>query len=114
GHARLRATRFGRPRALRPGGHRYVPLSRGHNQFVLVLDCSCIFFRKAEGGIFHFFSSSMSLPLLCQSVTVFAMNCPHGPSRSSSFTARPHGSTRIDSSGISKSAHFGSDRWSAK
>src|SRR5262249_53121548 len=64
--------------------------------------CSCAFLRKADGRMPHFFSVSRSLPLRCQSAMVLAMNCPHGPSRSSSRTAPPHGSVRMVSSGISK------------
>src|SRR5689334_13411179 len=38
------------------------------------LASACIFLRNAVGGMFHFFSRSISLPLLCQSAIVLAMN----------------------------------------
>src|SRR5262249_40600104 len=64
-----------RPRnAPNVGKAQYASLLRPtkHNQLVFALASSCIFLRNAEGGIFHFFSNSISLPVRCQSVTVFA------------------------------------------
>src|SRR6266536_2105195 len=84
---------------------------RPHDFFAYL---SCICLRNAEAWIPHFFSSSISLPVRCHSSSDSALNLPHAPSRSSSLTARPHGSSRMVGSVISKPAHFGSARRSAK
>src|SRR4029079_6914247 len=73
-------------------GHRYLYLSRAS-------------WANLVGLMPHFFSRSWMKPDLCHSVAVFDIMSanPFSPC----LTARPHGTNRIESSGISYALHSG-------